>query len=64
MAQNNMKFKGWLAENGVTQREIATLLDISISNVNAKVNGKQPWTLQQVKSICQHFNLSADIYFV
>lgn len=62
MDGKNLKFKGWLAENGVKQKEIAELLGIDISNVNEKVNGKQEFTAPQMRAICQKYGLSADIF--
>lgn len=61
---DNLKFKGFMAEHKITQAELAELLEIDVSNVNLKINGKQPWTLQQVKAICEKYNISADKYFV
>ena len=58
-----MKFKGFMAENKITQAELAELLKIDISNVNLKVNGKQAWTLDQVKTICTKYGISAQKYF-
>lgn len=58
------KFKGYCAENGIRQKEIADLLGLSISNVNSKLNGHLEWTLEQVKTLCQYYGISADIYFV
>ena len=62
MDGKNLKFKGWLAENGVKQKEIAELLGIDISNVNEKVNGKQEFTAPQMRAICPKYNISADIF--
>lgn len=59
----NLKFKGYIAENNIKQGDIAELLDLDISNVNLKINGKKPWTLPQVKTICLHYGISADEYF-
>lgn len=59
-----LKFKGYCAEHNIKQSEIAELLGIAVSNVNKKLNGKEPFTLEQVKIICQHYHISADIYFV
>lgn len=58
------KFKGYCAENGIKQAEIAEILDLSISMVNQKMNGHMKWTLEQVKTLCKHYGISADIYFV
>jgi putative transcriptional regulator len=57
-----LSFKGWMAENNIRQSEIAELLDISLQSVNLKVNGKQDFTLMQVKKICERYNISADIF--
>lgn len=62
MDGKNLKFKGWLAENGIKQKEIAELLGIDISNLNEKVNGKQEFTVPQIRLICQTYNVSADIF--
>lgn len=58
------KFKGYCVENGIKQKELAELLDLSISVVNQKMNGRLDWTLEQVKTLCKHYGISADIYFV
>lgn len=57
-----LQFKGWMVANKVTQGEIAELLGISLQSVNMKVNGRQEFTLPQVKTICQHYGISADIF--
>ena len=61
---NMLKFKGYCVENGIKQTEIAELLNLSSSVVNQKMNGRLDWTLEQVRTLCQHFKISADIYFV
>ena len=58
------KFKGYCAENGIKQAEVAEILGLSISMVNQKMNGHMKWTLEQVKTLCKHYGISADIYFV
>ena len=64
MPNGNLKFKGFLAERNIKQDEIAELLGITVNNVNLKINNKQPWTLEQVKVICEKYEISADFYFV
>ena len=59
-----LKFKGYCAENRIKQSEIAEILDISVQSVNKKLNDKEPFTFEQVKTLCKHFNISADEYFV
>lgn len=59
-----LRFKGYCAEHNIKQKEIAELLDITLENVNAKMNGRLEFTLAQVKTLCNHFNISADYYFL
>lgn len=58
------KFKAWLVENNIKQSEIAKLLGLSLRIVNAKLNGREPFTLAQVKTICLHYHISADEFFI
>ena len=58
------KFKGFCAEHGIRQKEIAELLGIDKSNVNLKLNNKQPFTLEQVKILCDTYHISADDFFL
>lgn len=59
-----LKFKGYCAENGIKQSEIAEILGITTQSVNRKLNGKEPFKLSQVKILCEHYKISADEYFV
>lgn len=57
-----MSFKAWLVQNNITQLEIARLLGISLTSVNSKINGRGDFTLRQIRTICQKYNISADIF--
>jgi transcriptional regulator with XRE-family HTH domain len=59
-----LKFKGYCAEHGIKQKEVADLLGITIESVNRKINGKEPFTFEQVKKLCDHYKISADVYFI
>ena len=59
-----MKFNAWLVENGIKQNEVAELLHITRESVNAKLNKREEFTLSQVKTLCEHYKISADIYFI
>ena len=59
-----LKFKGYCAENKIKQTEIADLLGIKPESVNRKLNGKEPFTFEQVKKICNRYKISADVYFI
>lgn len=56
------KFKGWCAAHNVKAKDIADLLGITYNNVNEKINGKQNFTLPQIKIICEKYDISADIF--
>lgn len=57
-----LKFKAWLVQNGIKQKDVAELLGIAEENLSAKINGRQNFTLAQVKVICEHYKISADIF--
>lgn len=59
-----LKFKGYLAAHNIKQGDLARLLGITTHNVNEKINGKQQFTLEQVKKICNEYQISADEYFI
>ena len=59
-----LKFKAWLVENNIKQAEIASVLGISRELTNAKINGREEFTLAQVKTLCERYKISADIFFV
>lgn len=59
-----LKFKGYCAENRIKQTEIAELLGLTIQSVNNKINGRQDFTLSEVKTLCSHYGISADLYFL
>ena len=56
------KFKGWCAAHGVKVKDIAELLEIHPNNASEKLNGKQEFTLAQVRKICEKYSISADIF--
>lgn len=59
-----LKFKAWTVQNKIPQQEIANLLGISLQMANAKLNGREEFTLTQVKKICNNYGISADEYFI
>lgn len=59
------KLKGYLAENGVKQKELAALLEISEVSLSQKINRSgSTFTLDEVKKICEAFEISADDFFL
>lgn len=59
-----LKFKAYCVIHRIKQKEIADLLNITVPSVNHKLNEKEPFTLAQVKILCEHFHISADEYFI
>lgn len=58
------KFRGWCAEHNVSNGELARLLGINESNMSLKMNGKQAFSIEQVKKICITYGISADEFFL
>lgn len=65
MSENAInKFRGWCAEHSVSNKELAKLLGINESNMCLKMNGKQAFSIEQVKTICTTYGISADEFFL
>lgn len=60
----NLDFKAFLVRNGIKQKEIAEMLNITQENVNSKLNGRSDFTLKQVRFLCNKLQISADDYFI
>jgi transcriptional regulator with XRE-family HTH domain len=59
------KFKAFLVENNINQRDVAMLLKKSLSALNQNLNGTGgDFSLKEVRIICKQFNISADDYFL
>lgn len=61
---DELRFKGYCVAHNIKQAEIAEVLNLKLQNANEKLNGKQPFTLEQVKILCKHYGISADDYFI
>lgn len=59
---DSLKFKAWMAAHKVSQKELCDLLDLSNTSINKKVNGKEDFTLLQIRKICEKYEVSADIF--
>lgn len=57
-----LRFKAWLVENNIKQKVIAELLGIDVVTLNQKLNGWSDFTYTEVEIICDHYNLSADLF--
>lgn len=59
------KFKAFLDEHGINQKEVANLLGKSASAFNQNLNGTGgDFSLSEVRLICTTFRISADEYFL
>ena len=55
-------FRAFLAKNGIKQKEVAELLNITEQTLSTKMSGAQEFTLPQIRILCEHYGLSADIF--
>lgn len=58
------KFKAWLRENHVKVTDLAELLNLQISTVSKKLNGYSDFTVEEIRTICLKYNISADEFFI
>ena len=56
------RFQGYLKENGIKLDEIAKLIGKTVSRVSTNNNGYTDYKYDEVKKICEHLNISADIF--
>lgn len=64
MDGRNLKFKAWLVENGIKQKDVAELLGITEANMSEKINGKQEFTAPQMRLLCQTYGITADYFLL
>lgn len=57
------KLKGLMKENHITQTELAEVLNITVSTLNFKLNGKSDFTIKEAKKISQLFDKPIDEIF-
>lgn len=64
---NKAKMKAVMVLNGDTQEDLAEALNLPVSGVNARINGKIDWRLSEMVKIIQRYHLkdteTADIFF-
>lgn len=56
------KFKGFLKENNIQQKEVAKFLNISPVTLNQKINGSLHFTFDEVEKICDEYRIEPDIF--
>lgn len=58
------KLKAYFVEHGIKMQEVADLLGIDITTLSLKIHGKLEFTFPQVVTICKHYGINADEYFI
>ena len=59
------KFKGYLAENGIKQKDLAERIGMNEVSLSQKINRSgSVFTLDEVKTICDELDISADDFFL
>ena len=58
------KLKGLMAENSLTQSDIAKIIETSSTTVNRKITGKSDFTLTEAEKISNHFGMTIDEIFI
>ena len=56
------KFKGFMRENSLTYKDIASTLGLTISTVSMKINGHSDFYLNEVALLKSKYGLSSDIF--
>lgn len=56
----NTKIKGLMAEHGLTQRDLATFLGVSLVSINLKINGKSEFKTSELIILSQKFKTKID----
>jgi len=57
------KFKRWLAGNGLTYKDIAMDLGVSIATISAKINGQSDFSLSEVRLLENKYQIDSNIFF-
>lgn len=60
------KYKGYLAEHGISYNEEAKRLGITASSFSKKINKKNgmDFSLAEVRSTCNEYGLDANVFFL
>jgi putative transcriptional regulator len=60
---NRNKLRGLMAENSITQTELAKRLGISTNAFNMKINGKTSFTETEIKRIAEILKIELSFLF-
>ncbi|WP_125154311.1 helix-turn-helix transcriptional regulator [Clostridium rectalis] len=56
--------KAYRILNGLTQKEMGEIIELSRSSYNRRENGKIPFSLEEAKIIANEFNLTIEEIFL
>lgn len=57
------KIKGLMAEKEISQEQLAEVLNISLTSVNLKLQGKRQFKANEISIIARYFNVEVDFLF-
>ena len=57
------KLKGLMVEKNITQQELAQILQMSITTLNFKINGKSDFNVKEAKKISNFFGKTIEEIF-
>jgi len=58
----HFKFKGFLIENHISQRNVSKLLNLSPVTVNQKINGRLHFNFSEIEEMCNEYDIMPDIF--
>ena len=57
------KLKGLMVEKNITQQELAQILQMSITTLNFKINGKSDFNVKEAKKVSNFFGKTIEEIF-
>lgn len=60
---NTNKIKGLMAERNETMLDLANLLNLHKNTVSKKINRKREFTVSELKTIADYYNVNVQIFF-
>lgn len=58
---NHNKLRGLMAERNVSQKQLATIIGINESTLNAKLSGKKQFRADEITAIAEQFDIFGSI---
>jgi transcriptional regulator with XRE-family HTH domain len=60
---NAGKVKGIMAQNGMTQKDLAAVIDCASNSVFRKLSGVSPFTVSEIATMANYFNVDPSYFF-